>query len=118
MVGIIIGIIALFVALVIIVILMIKRRRFEIINVEELEFADLLKFFKRPEILKELKSSPNYIGVAIKENTKVRIRVVACIFDKEKNTVVEFDKPCRWNAKRLSEDVAEAFADKDMIILS
>lgn len=118
MVGIIIGIIALVVVLVFIVIMMIKRRRSKIINVEELKFADLLKFFKRPEILEELKSSPNYVAVAIKENKKAKIRVVTCIFDKEKNTVVDFDKAYWWNAKRFSGDIAKAFSDKDMIILS
>lgn len=118
MVGIVIGIITLVVVLAIIVIMMIKRRRFEIINVEELKLADLLKFFKRPGILEELKSSPNYIAVAIKENRKNKIEVVPCLFDKEKNTVVDIGRVSKWNAKRLSEDAAEAFADKDMIILS
>lgn len=120
-VGIIIGSVAFVVIVLVLVGIIIKKRRWlgiDVKKVEELKLADLIAFFKNPEILEKLRSSPEFIPVAIKENKKDKYLVVACLFDHEKNVVVEFNRACEWKAKKLSADLEEAFADKDMITLS
>lgn len=121
-VGIIIGSVAFVVIILVLVGIIIKKRRWlgiDVKDVEELRFADIIAFFKNPELLEMLHSSPDYLAVAIKEKNKDRRDVITCcLFDKEKNKVVEIERACRWKAKSLSTDLEEEFGDKDMIILS
>lgn len=120
MVGIIIGIVSLVVILLgLIVIIIVKKRRWknDVKDVEELKMADIIAFFKNPKLLKMLKSSPDYLAVAIKDNNGDKNIVTTCLFNTKKNTVVS-DRACQWNAEKLSADLEESFGDKDMIILS
>lgn len=121
MVGIIIGIVSLVVILLgLVVIIIVKKRRckIDVKDVEELKMADIIAFFKNPELLEILKSSPDYFAVATKDNNGDKYIVTTCIFNKKENTVVEIDRACQWNAEKLSADLEESFGDKDMIFLS
>lgn len=112
-VGIIIGSVAFVVIILVLVGMIIKKRRWlgiVVKDVDELRLADIVAFFKNPELLKMLHSSTDYLAVAIKEKNKDRREVITCLFDKEKNKVVEIERACRWNAKSLSTDLEEALS--------
>ena len=86
-------------------------------EVESLGMADVIKVFKKPEVLQKLKSNKTYIAVAIKETLDDgSAKIVATTFDNEKNKVVSTPF-CAWKAKKLEADLLEAFGDKSMIIL-
>lgn len=86
-------------------------------EVESLGMADVIKVFKKPEVLEKLKSNKNYIAVAIKETLDDgSAKIVATTFDNEKNEVVSTPF-CAWKAKKPEADLLEAFGDKSMIIL-
>lgn len=86
-------------------------------EVESLGMADVIKVFKKPEVLQKLKSNKNYIAVAIKETLDDgSAKIVATTFDNEKNEVVSTPF-CAWKAKKPEADLLEAFGDKSMIIL-
>lgn len=86
--------------------------------VDVLDMADVVRFFKQADILAKLNENSNFIAVAIKEKkSDGKFRIIAALFDKEKNQVVSVEKSARWLASRLSDDLEEAFGDKSMIVL-
>ena len=86
-------------------------------EVESLGMADVIKVFKRPEVLEKLKSNENYKAVAVKgTHDDAFTSIVATVFDAEKNEVIS-EPFCAWKAKMLEADLLEAFGDKSMIIL-
>ena len=88
-------------------------------DVEMLELAEILQFFKRPDILAKLKADSNLLAVAIKENSKNgTIHIVASLFNKEKEKIDSINKEAvAWNAKKLDDRLIQLFGDRDMIIL-
>ena len=83
---------------------------------EELTLADIVSFFKRPEVTKKLKSSEDLIGVALREKKDDGTNsVTVCLYDK-KNTAVRKSLKC-FVADKLSDDLLSTFGNKDMIVL-
>ena len=88
-------------------------------DVDILGMEDILPFFKQPTTLKALKENDNLIAVVIKDvKEDGTFRILACIYDKKNNSVVDLDKAEGWNTKKLDERLTQAFGDKSMIILS
>ena len=82
----------------------------------ELSLADIVSFFKRPEVTKELKSSEDLIAVALLEKKDDGTNsVMVCLFDKKNSVVKQSLK--RFVADKLSDDLLSTFGNKDMIVL-
>ena len=83
---------------------------------EELTLADIVSFFKRPEVMEELKSSEDLIAVAIREKKDDGTNsVMVCLYDK-KNLTAKQSLKC-FVADKLSDDLLSTFGNKDMIVL-
>ena len=83
---------------------------------EELTLADIVTFFKRPEVTKELQSSEDLIAVALLEKKDDgTYSVVVCLYDKKTSTTKQSLK--RFVADKLSDDLLSTFGNKDMIVL-
>ena len=83
---------------------------------DTLSLADIVAFFKKPEILEKIRLSKNYIAVAIKEQKNNNsISIILCIFDKDSSSVKMPLK--RIETSKLSDDLISIFGDKDMIVL-
>ena len=87
-------------------------------EVDTLDFATLVAFFKSEACLAALKANSHIVPVAIRSKSDDgRLEVAACLFDKEKEEVLlEPQLPERYLAKELSADLAEAFGEKDMLV--
>lgn len=82
----------------------------------ELSLADIISFFKRPEVTKELKSSEDLIAVALLEKKDDGTNsVMVCLYDK-KNLTAKQSLKC-FVADKLSDDLLSTFGNKDMIVL-
>ena len=82
----------------------------------ELSLADIVSFFKQPQILKELQSSEDLVGVALREKKDDgTTSVLVCLFDKKASTVKQSLK--RFVADKLSDDLLSTFGNKDMLVL-
>jgi hypothetical protein len=99
-----------------------EKDPFGVINAKDIDLLgmeDILPFFKKPETLEALKKNENLIAVVIKELKEDGIfYILACIYDKKNNTVVDLEKASGWKAKKLDDRLAQAFGDKSMIILT
>jgi hypothetical protein len=98
-----------------------ERNFFSAVKCEEIEclsMSDVIKFFKASDKLEKLRKNENCIAVAIKENQPDgSFKVACCIFDKEKNEVVDMENAVGFHAKKLDKDLSEAFGDKPMLVL-
>ena len=82
----------------------------------ELSLADIVSFFKRPEVTKELKSSEDLIAVALLDKKDDGTNsVMVCLFDKKNSVVKQSLK--RFVVDKLSDDLLSTFGNKDMIVL-
>ena len=82
----------------------------------ELSLADIVSFFRQPQILKELQSSQDLIAVAVREKMDDGTNsVMVCIYDKKASAVAQPLK--RFVADKLSDDLLSTFGNKDMIVL-
>ena len=87
-------------------------------DVDILGLEEILKYFKQPEIISELKTNTNLMAVATKEIKKDGTNyIIACLFDKQSNSITNFEKANAWNAKKLDERLTQTFGDRDMIVL-
>lgn len=116
-IGIIVGVI-----IAVVVFLLIKGKNKPVVPTKDIDilYADeILGFFKQPEINSSLRQNKNLVAVAIKETGKNgTIHIIATLFDKEKNDVSDFDKKAvAWNAKKIDNQLAQLFGDKEMIVL-
>ena len=83
---------------------------------EELTLADIVSFFRRPEVTKELKSSEDLIAVALREKSDDGTNsIMVCLYDKKTSAVKQSLK--RFVADKLSADLISTFGNKDMIVL-
>ena len=82
----------------------------------ELSLADIVSYFKRPEITKELQRSQDLIAVALREKKDDGTNsVLVCLYDKKASTVAQPLK--RFVADKLADDLLSTFGNKDMIVL-
>lgn len=87
-------------------------------EIDTLSMAHVIKYFKSPDKLSELRENKNFIAVALKENqTDGSVKVACCMFDKSISEVVDIEKAYCWYAKNLDKDLQDAFGDKPMIVL-
>jgi len=84
----------------------------------------LIKWFKKDEILKKLKSKNNYIAIVIKDThplakniktSKNKKTLIQCVFDEKKNVIIDSQI---LECKNISIDIEEMFGDKDMVVLN
>ena len=97
-----------------------EKNLFSAVKCEEIEclsMSDVIKFFKASDKLEKLRKNKNFIAVAIKENQPDgSFKVACCIFDKEKNEVVDINA-FGFHAKKIDNDLSDAFGDKPMLVL-
>ena len=85
-------------------------------DVDILTFRDVISFFKQPDVLERLKSSPDLIAVAIKEaQENAGAKVILCAFNK-RDDKVEFPF-VQYKANSLDMELISVFGGKDMIVL-
>ncbi len=90
------------------------------IVVQILSFArHILKFFKNPDRLRQIKEDSNKLAIAIKENLdKGEYRVVNCLFDKAEKKVVDLDNEALGiEAEELDQQTEKIFGKREMVIL-
>lgn len=88
-------------------------------EVECLSMSDVIKFFKDSDRLSKLRENKNFVAVAMKEKqSDGSFKVVCCIYDKEKEVVVDIENASCYHTKNIDKDLQEAFGDKSMIVLS
>ncbi len=86
--------------------------------VKILDMSEILAFFKRDDVVKKLQENSNLIAAAIREKKDDgKFRIVAAVFDKEKNQIADMNNAKVWLAEKISDDLTEAFGDKSMIVL-
>ena len=88
---------------------------FPTVKKDILTVADVISFFRTPEIMKELQESKNLIPVATKEkkeNGEVHIHL--CIYDKD---AVAIKQPLKlFIVSSLAPDLQSMFGSKEMVI--
>lgn len=90
----------------------------ETYQIDTLNLQDIIAYFKEPKRLSLLQSNANYKCIVLKDtgqNTKYA--VLCCIFDSEKNTIANNGDMQIFESDFLQEELQNAFADKNMIIL-
>lgn len=93
-----------------------SARKVEFVKI--LDMSEIVRFFKREDIIKNLQENSNFIAVAIKEKKDDgKFRVTAAVFDKAENQIVDIGNSKVWLSESLSDDLQEAFGDKSMIVL-
>lgn len=91
---------------------------FNVIEVDLLTMEEIIKSFKRKEVIDILKSDDDLIAVVIKEHEENGYRIICTLYDKtEEEIVKDFKFPLIFKAKDINEDLKNAFSDKDMIVL-
>ena len=96
-----------------------SKKLYDTKEVDILKMEDVIRFFKKKEILDKLKSNNNFLAVAIKENKKDYYQILCAIYDKSKEEVLNFDNCALvFKAKDIDIDLKNAFGDKDMVVLN
>ena len=90
-------------------------------NVKEkdlLKMEEVIVFFRKKEILEQLKSNENIVAVAIKEKKKDYYNIVCTLYDKKKEDILDIAE-CSliFKTKDIDKDLQNAFGNKDMIVL-
>lgn len=88
-------------------------------SVNVIKFSDIASFFKTPERWAVLKSNKHILPIVIKEKeADGTIFVMGCLFDEEKDDVVDFEKNfIVYKSDSIDFELTEYFGNKDMIIL-
>ena len=88
-------------------------------EVNEIKFSDIIAFFKNPARLEKLEKQKHLVAVAIKEvEADGTIFVQACIYDDEKEKVVDMENSfIVYKSKQMDDELTKNFGDKNMIIL-
>lgn len=88
-------------------------------SVNEIKFQDIVAFFKAPEIWSILKANKNILPIVLKEKeADGTVFVMGCLFDEEKDDVVDFEKNfIVYKSDSIDFELTEYFGNKDMIIL-
>lgn len=89
-------------------------------EVNEIKFSDIITFFKNPARLDTLKKNKNLLAVAIREEeADGTIFVQACLYDEEKEKVIDMDNSfIVYKSKQMDDELTKNFGDKNMIILN
>lgn len=86
--------------------------------VDSIGMTDVVKYFKQSDVIDKLKENKNFIAVSLKKNEPDgSFKIVCCVFDKVRSEIVDMQNAFLYHAKRLDEDLQEAFGDKPMLIL-
>lgn len=87
-------------------------------DIGELSLEIVMKFFKQPSVMEILKKDQDCLAVLLKDiDSKDTIRIVACVFNKKTNQVIE-DYLYGWRPAKLDPMLTKAFGDKSMILMS
>ena len=88
-------------------------------EVNEIKFSDIVAFFKNPARLEKLEKQKHLLAVAIKEvEADGTIFVQACLYDDEKEKVVEMENSfIVYKSKHMDDELTKNFGDKNMIVL-
>ncbi len=79
---------------------------------------EVIAFFKEGEVMQSLKANSNMVAVAIQEKQNDgRLKITLTPYDKQQNTIPPSVPMKIYLVKRLDEDLAKNFGDKDMLIL-
>lgn len=110
------------VILIIVILIIVYRKRLNkginIVEVDLLTMEEIIKSFKRKEVMEILHNNDDFIAVVIKEYKEDYYNIVCTLYDKAKDEVVgDFKFPLMFKAKDINEDLKNAFSDKDMIVL-
>ena len=92
------------------------------INIESLTKEELLKWFKKDEILEQLKNNKNLMAIVVNTNhdivKKIHVKnkhsLIQILFNEEKNYIIDAQI---LNSKNISSEVLDMFANKNMIVL-
>ncbi|MDO7019920.1 hypothetical protein Q5M86_03930 [Brachyspira innocens] len=91
---------------------------FDIIEVDLLTMEEILKSFKRKEVIDILRNDDDLLAVVIKEHKNNGYRIICTLYDKREEEILkDFKFPLIFKAKDINEDLKNAFSDKDMIVL-
>lgn len=97
----------------------------EKVQVDVLKAIDVVNWFKKDEILKQIRENPDIICVAIKGDSVKTIgnitdvsdnknQCVVALFNKKKNSIITGQI---FIYKEMEEDLKKMFGDKDMIVI-
>ena len=100
-----------------------KLNSFQTIDIDTVTKDILTSWFKRDEVLSQLKQNEDYIAIVVKAgheitkniNIKTSDTLIQILFDKSNDDIVEAQL---LNYKSISTEVLEMFSDTDMIVLS
>lgn len=110
------------VILMIVILIIVYRKRLNkginVVEVDLLTMEEIIKSFKRKEVMEILHNNDDFIAVVIKEYKEDHYDIVCTLYDRTEEAVVEdFKFPLMFKAKDINEDLKNAFSDKDMIVL-
>ncbi|WP_104639116.1 hypothetical protein [Helicobacter bizzozeronii] len=89
-----------------------------VIEQDTLSMKEVIAFFKEGEVMQSLKANNNMVAVAIQERqSDGRLKITLTPYDKQQNTIAPNALMKIYLVKRLDEDLAKNFGDKDMLIL-
>jgi hypothetical protein len=82
-------------------------------------FKDIVAWFKKPDVLEQLKNNDKIIAVSIKEKLdNGKYNVVNCLYDTEEDELVDTSKSTVvFTADSLSSKTLSEFGDKEMILI-
>ena len=82
-------------------------------------FNNIVSFFKNSNILRKLKANKDLLAVSIKDHlANGDYNVVNCLFDKERNEIVDYDENAQGiTAESLDSETEKNFYGEDMIVL-
>lgn len=85
-------------------------------KVKLLTFKEVIAFFRQPEVMEVLKTTPDAIAVAIQEKKEDGVTsVILCSYNKNSNKIVfPF---AHYECDSLDEELVRVFGDKNMIVL-
>lgn len=88
-------------------------------NVDLLKFQDVVAFFKESKRFAMMKANKNILPAVLREkNADGTYFVIACLFDEEKDDMVDIENSCiSYKVKSMDSELTDHFGDKDLIIL-
>ena len=87
--------------------------------VETLTAEEVVRYFKSDDIHNKLQSNDGYIAVAIRRKAEHGYDAVLCIYDTNKNNIVDSRTSAQIIcAKQFDHDLEAFFGGKDMLVLS
>lgn len=82
-------------------------------------FENIVAWFKKPDVLEQIKNNEKIIAVSIKEKLVTGdYSVINCLYDKEEDRLIDAsENAVVFTANSLDSDTLSRFDNKEMIIL-